>query len=86
MDPMYFWKKYRVKSESIKIQYCPIDKMIVDFFYQNSIGIIVQEIQRFYHGQKHIYTLTSDSESLSSEEHVGNIFLGKEIMENYIPD
>ena len=32
MDNRYFWIKDRLESEKIKVEYCPTEKMIADFF------------------------------------------------------
>jgi hypothetical protein len=62
--------KDRVKSENIKIVYCPTEQMLADFFTKPLQGSLFEKFRKVLMGHAHIDTLSSMS-LLPTEEHVG---------------
>ncbi len=72
MDNRYFWIKDRIESENIKVEYCPTDKMVADFFTKPLQGNLFRKFRDVVMGVKHISTLYDQSEQTSVQERVGN--------------
>ena len=82
MDNRYFWIKDRLSNERIKVRYCPMEKMIADFFTKPLQGSLFRLFRDIILGFKHISELDNISKKLSSEERVRkDIPLGTVIMD-----
>ena len=71
MDNRYFWIKDRIESENIKVEYCPTEKMIADFFTKPLQGNLFRKFRDVVMGYKHISSLYDQSEQTSVQERVG---------------
>lgn len=73
MDIRYFWIKDRVQREGIKIEYCPTQMMIADFFTKPLEGKLFKRFRDVVLGYEHVNTLEKYRHELSpSQERVGN--------------
>ena len=81
-DTRYFWIKDRLKSEGIKVRYCPTEKMIEVFFTKQLQGALFGKFCNVVLGYVHISKLDDMDEDSSSEERVGSQFHGGETMES----
>ena len=45
MDNRYFWIKDRLDSENIRVQYCPTEKMLADFFTKPLQGSLFRKFR-----------------------------------------
>ena len=72
MDNRYFWIKDRIESENIKVEYCPTEKMVADFFTKPLQGSLFRKFRDVVMGYKHISSLYDPSEQTSAQERVGN--------------
>ena len=48
MDNRYFWIKDRLQYEGIKVEYCPTEKMIVDFFTKPPQGDLFKNSETLF--------------------------------------
>ena len=71
MDNRYFWIKDRIESENIKVEYCPTEKMVADFFTKPLQGSLFRKFRDVVMGYKHISSLYDQSEQTSVQERVG---------------
>ena len=71
MDNLYFWIKDRLESEGIKVEYCPTEKMIADFFTKPLQGNLFRKFRDVVMGYKHISSLHASEEESLSQERVG---------------
>ena len=71
MDNRYFWIKDRLESEQIKVEYCPTEKMLADFFTKPLQGNLFRKFRDVVLGYKHISSLYSESEQTLAQERVG---------------
>ena len=67
MDNRFFWIKDRLKSERIKVEYCPTSKMIADFFTKPLQGTLFRKLRDIMLGYKHIESLQNDDEHIVEE-------------------
>ncbi len=72
MDNRYFWIKDRLESENIEVEYCPIEKMLVDFFTKALQGNLSCKFRDVVLGYKHINSLDMTNEESSSQERVSS--------------
>ena len=72
IDNRYFWIKDRTESENIKIEYCPTEWMLADFFTKPLQGSLFRKFRDVILGYKHISTLTEWSEKVTNKERVGH--------------
>ncbi len=72
MDNRYFWIKDRIESENIKVEYCPTEKMVADFFTKPLQGNLFRKFRDVVMGVKHISSLYEQSEQTSVQERVGS--------------
>ena len=79
MDARYFWIKDRVKSEGIKVEYCPTEKMIADFFTKPLQGALFRKFRDIILGYKHISSLHNVHEDATFEERVGENVSGRNV-------
>ena len=70
MNNRYFWIKDRLTSEGIKIQYCPTERMIADFFTKPLQGSLFRKFRDIVLGYKHIATLNEVDGNKLPEERV----------------
>jgi hypothetical protein len=70
MENRYFWIKDRLNRESIKVRYCPTEKMIADFFTKPLQGALFRKFRDIILGYKHIDEYNTIDEKPSSEERV----------------
>ena len=70
MDNRYFWIKDRIESENIKVEYCPTEKMVADFFTKPLQGNLFRKFRDVVMGYKHISSLYDQSEQTSVQERV----------------
>ena len=70
MDNRYFWIKDRLESEKIKVEYCPTEKMLADFFTKPLQGNLFRKFRDVVLGYKHISSLDMNAEESSSQERV----------------
>jgi hypothetical protein len=61
-----------VESENIKVEYCPTEKMIADFFTKPLQGNLFRKFRDVVMGYKHISSLYDQSEQTLAQERVGN--------------
>ena len=66
-----FWIKDRLKSDGIKVEYFPIEKMIVEFFTKPLQGYLFKKFIDIVLGYKHISTLHENDEDLLYHQRVG---------------
>lgn len=71
MDNRFFWIKDRLKSEGIRVEYCPTAKMIADFFTKPLQGNLFRILRAVVMGYAHIDSLYQALEDLSTQERVG---------------
>lgn len=71
MDNCYFWIKDRLESEQIKVEYCPTEKMLADFFTKPLQGNLFPKFRDVVLGYKHISSLYNESEQTLAQERVG---------------
>ena len=67
---VFFYMKDRIKTEDIKILYCPTEHMLADFFTEPLQGSLFERFRKVLMGHAHIYTL-SDLSLVPTEERVG---------------
>jgi len=73
MDNRYFWIKDRVKTEKIKIEYCPTQMMVSDFFTKPLQCKLFKRFREVVLGHVHISSLEKyRDEKTSSQERVKN--------------
>ena len=70
MNNRYFWIKDRLTSEGIKVQYCPTERMIADFFTKALQGSLFGKFRDIVLGYKHIATLNEVDGNKLPEERV----------------
>ena len=68
---IYFWIKDRLQSEGIKVEYCPTEKMIADFFMKPLQGALFKIFRYIVLDYKHISTLHENDKDSSYQECVG---------------
>ena len=71
MDNRYFWIKYRLQSEVIKVEYFPTENMIAGFFTKLLQGALFRKFRDIVLGYKQISTLHENDEDSSYQERVG---------------
>ena len=57
MDIRYFFIKDRLDVESIKVEYCPTEEMLADFFTKPLQGNLFRKLRGVIMGQEHIDAL-----------------------------
>ena len=74
MDNRYFWIKDRLNTEGIKVEYCPTEKMIADFFTKPLQGNLFRKLRDVILGYNHISDLEKfeKCEEASSQERVSS--------------
>ena len=70
IDIRYFFIKDRLLSENIKIEYCPTEQMIADFFTKPLQGQLFAKLREVVMGHKHISTL-QEQPCVPTQERVG---------------
>ena len=70
MDNRYFGSRI-LQSEGIKVDYCPTENMIADFFTKPLQGDLFKKFRDIVIWYKHISTLHEDDKDSSSQERVG---------------
>ena len=70
MNNRYFWIKDRLTSEGIKVQYCPTERTIADFFTKPLQGSLFRKFRDIVLGYKHIGTLNEVDGNKLPEERV----------------
>jgi hypothetical protein len=70
IDIRYFFMKDRIKSEGIKVIYCPTEQMLADFFTKPLQGSLFNKFKKVLMGHTHISSLSLSLPS-SDEERVG---------------
>ena len=87
MDNRYFWIKDRVKSENIKIEYCPTQMMVSDFFTKPLQGSLFKRFRDVVLAYVHINSLEQfRDEKTSSKERVRNHGIGEQSSESNVDD
>jgi hypothetical protein len=74
MDIRYFFIKDRLKSEGIKVEYCPTGMMIADFFTKPLQGNLFRKFRDIVLGYKHVTEIVDESskcELSTNQERVG---------------
>jgi len=72
MDHRYFFIKDRISSEKIKIEYCPTEDMLADFFTKPLQGSLFRKFRDVVMGYAHIDTLKTKAEARAEQERVRN--------------
>ena len=70
MDNRYFWIKDRLGSEKIKVEYCPTEMMLADFFTKPLQGSLFRKFRDAVLGYTHISELKQMTEEASPQERV----------------
>ena len=71
IDIRYFFIKDRISKNEIKVEYCPTEKMLADFFTKPLQGTIFRRFRDVIMGHAHIDTLINmDIEKMTSKERV----------------
>mmetsp|Transcript_14374 Transcript_14374/g.26989 ORF Transcript_14374/g.26989 Transcript_14374/m.26989 type:complete len:340 (+) Transcript_14374:90-1109(+) len=70
MDARYFFIKDRLESENIKVEYCPTEFMIADFFTKPLQGSLFRKFRDVIQGYQHMDTIFSKTEDPLSQERV----------------
>ena len=68
-----------MKSEGIKVEYCPTEKMIADFFTKPLQGALFRKFRDIILGYKHISSLHNVHEDATFEERVGENVSGRNV-------
>ena len=68
MDNRYFWIKDRLSTEGIKVEYCPTEQMLADFFTKPLQGSLFQNFRDVVLGYKHINVLKTYIKKESPEQ------------------
>ena len=68
MDNRYFWIKDRLSTEGIKVEYCPTEQMLADFFTKPLQGSLFQNFRDVVLGYKHIDVLKTYIKKESPEQ------------------
>ena len=89
MNIRYFWIKDRLKSEGIKVEYCPTGKMIADFFTKPLQGRLFKHLRDVVMGYKHINDLQDfqyKSDQDSFQERVRNNVLTENVISDVLTE
>ena len=70
MNNRYFWIKDRLEIEGIKVQYCPTDKMLADFFTKPLQGNLFRKFRDVVMGYKHVRSLDVHDRTSADKERV----------------
>ena len=71
MDNIYFWIKDRLKSEGIKVDYCPTENMIADLFTKPLQVALFKKTRDIVIGYKHTSNIHENNKDSSYQERVG---------------
>ena len=76
----YFFVKDRVDKGEVKIEYCPTEEMLADFYTKPLQGSLFRKFRDVIMGYKHISSLKSKPIDNKLKERVGNMtFLEKNV-------
>ena len=70
MDNRYFWIKDRLRSERIKVEYCPTSIMVADFFTKPLQGSLFKKLRDVVLGYSHVSTLAKGMKETTFQERV----------------
>ena len=71
----YFFIKDRLKTDNIRIEYCPTEEMLADFFTKPLQGSLFRKLREVIMGRKHIKSLKAAA-STTTKERVGDNMIG----------
>jgi hypothetical protein len=77
IDIRYFFIKDRLEIEDFKVQYCPTEQMLADFFTKPLQGKLFRRLREVVMGHEHVNTLR-EATSATSQERVGMKDIPKE--------
>jgi len=78
MDIRYMWYKDRLESEKIRVEYCPTESMLADFFTKPLQGKLFRKLRAVVMGYEHIDTLYESTEDAPAQERVGKDVSGED--------
>ena len=67
IDIRYFFIKDRLELDSFRVQHCPMDQMIADFFTKPLQGNLFRKLRAIIMGHAHVSTLLQKTETRASD-------------------